>query len=45
MADIKEPKHEEFKAEYLKEFKEPVFEPKITPGLNDDTINSDISIE
>ena len=40
MTDIKE-----YKAEYLKDYIEPVFEPKLIPWLNDTTINSDISIE
>ena len=41
----KEIKHKEFKADYLKNYKEPKFEPKKIAWLNDVTINSDISIE
>lgn len=37
--------NKEYKAAYLKEYKEPIFEPKLIPWLNEDTINSDISIE
>jgi len=35
----------EFKAEYLKEFTEPVFEPEKVAWINDITINTVISIE
>ena len=45
MAKIKEPNHKEFKAEYLKDFKEEVFEPEKVAWLNSITINSNISIE
>lgn len=38
-------KHKEYKAQYLKEYEEPIFEPKKVAWLNDDTINTDISIE
>ena len=38
-------KDKEFKAEYLKEFKEPVFEPEKVAWINDIQINQDISIE
>jgi len=35
----------EFKAEYLKDFREIDFQPWQVAGINDITINSDISIE
>lgn len=42
---VKEKKHEEYKAEYLKEYEEPVFNPEKIAWINDITINSDLSIE
>ena len=39
----KEPK--EFKAEYLKELEEIVFEPVLVPWINDNALNTAISIE
>lgn len=38
-------KSQEFKAEYLKDYKEPVFEPENVAWINDITINTAISIE
>lgn len=41
----KEDEWNEFRAAYLNKFQEQPFNPTKVPWLNDDTINSDISIE
>ena len=38
-------KSKEYKADYLKDYKEPVFEPEKVAWINDITINTAISIE
>jgi len=35
----------EFESDTLKDFKEPIFEPVLIPGINAQQINQDISIE